>query len=124
MATIIEKSEIIEQENKLYTAITDSNIDMLEELLHDDLLFIIPSGEVITKEIDLQTYRNGKLKVNKINAQIEALNIIEDMAVITLLMDLKGSYNAETFETTYRYIRFWKKFKDGIKIVGGSGVAV
>jgi len=124
METIISKNEIIEQENKLYKAITESDINTLEELLHDDLLFVIPSGEVITKEIDLRAYRDGALKINKINPQIEALNSIGDTAVIVLSMELEGSYNAVPFEAKYRYIRFWKKFKEGIKVVGGSGVAI
>lgn len=124
METLITKNEIIEQENRLYEAITESNINTLEELLHDDLLFVIPSGDVITKEIDLRTYRDGALKINTINPQIEALNIIEDMAVIVVSMNIQGSYNAEPFEAQYRYIRFWKKFKEGIKVVGGSGIAI
>lgn len=123
METIL-KSDIIEQENKLYKAIIESNINTLDELLHTDLLFVIPSGEVITKEIDLRTYQDGALKINEINSQIEALNIIEDTAVITLSMMLKGSYNGEVFEGKYRYIRFWKKFKNGIKVIGGSGMAI
>jgi hypothetical protein len=124
METIIQESEIIEQENKLYNAIKESNISVLEELLHNDLLFVIPSGEMVTKEIDLKTYRDGALKINKLNSQIEALNIIEDIAVIALTMELKGSYDTEPFEAKYRYIRFWKKFEDGIKVVGGSGIAI
>ena len=124
METLITKNEIIEQENRLYEAITESNINTLEELLHDDLLFVIPSGDVITKEIDLRTYRDGALKINTITPQIEALNIIEDMAVIVVSMNIQGSYNAEPFEAQYRYIRFWKKFKEGIKVVGGSGIAI
>lgn len=124
METIIKKNEIIEQENKLYKAIKECNINTLEELLHNDLLFIIPSGGVITKEIDLRTYQDGKLKIDEINPQIEELNIIEDVAVIIVSMELKGSYNSEPFEAKYRYIRFWKKFKDGIKVIGGSGIAI
>lgn len=124
METLITKNEIIEQENRLYEAITESNINTLEELLHDDLLFVIPSGDVITKEIDLRTYRDGTLKINTITPQIEALNIIEDMAVIIVSMKIMGSYNAEPFEAQYRYIRFWKKFKEDIKVVGGSGIAI
>lgn len=124
MDTIIRKSEIIEQEDKLCKAITESNISTLEELLHDDLLFVIPSGEAINKEIDLRTYRDGALKIDKINSHIEALNIIEDTAVIILSMELRGSYNTKSFEARYRYIRFWKKFKDGIKVIGGSGIAI
>ncbi|UZJ63148.1 DUF4440 domain-containing protein [Sphingobacterium sp. KU25419] len=57
------KADILNQENKLYGAIKESNIKVLEELLHDDLLFVIPNGDVITKEMDLQSYRDGHLKL-------------------------------------------------------------
>lgn len=124
MEATITRSKVIEQENRLYEAIIEGNINILEKLLHNDLLFIIPSGEAITKEIDLKTYREGGLKVDSIIPKIEMLNIIDDIAVIVLLMELKGSYNTEPFEAKYRYIRFWKQFKDGIKVIGGSGIAV
>jgi hypothetical protein len=120
----LTKNSILEQENKLYSAIKDADIAALEQLLHDDLLFILPSGETITKEIDLDTYRNGALKVDELLPEIENLNIIDDMAVITLTMKLKGKFNDVPFEANFRYIRFWKKFPDGIKVVGGSGIAI
>lgn len=116
--------QVLEQENKLYKAIKDGNVSMLDELLHRDLLFIIPSGEVITKEVDLKTYQDGALKIDELTPNTENLNIIDDVAVITLTMKLKGKYNDVAFEASYRYIRFWKKFVDGIKVVGGSGIAI
>src|SRR5690606_34708447 len=124
MESKLTETSILEQENKLYNAIKDSNITALDQLLHDDLLFIIPSGETITKEIDLDTYRDGALKVDELLPEIENLNIIDDMAVITLTMKLNGKFNNVPFEANYRYIRFWKKFSDGIKVVGGSGIAI
>lgn len=124
MKAVITKSDILELENKLYKAIKESDVNALDELLHNDLLFIIPSGEVITKEIDLKTYRDGGLKINELNPQTEDLNIIDDVAVITLTMEIKGNYNNEPFEAKYRYIRFWKKFEKGIKVVGGSGMSI
>ncbi|MFA4869370.1 MAG: nuclear transport factor 2 family protein [Pedobacter sp.] len=120
----LTENSILEQENKLYRAIKDSNITALDQLLHDDLLFILPSGQTITKEIDLDTYRDGILKVDELLPEIENLNIIDDMAVITLTMKLNGKFNEVPFEVSYRYIRFWKKFGDGIKVVGGSGIAI
>jgi hypothetical protein len=114
-------NSILEQENKLYSAIKDGNITALDQLLHDDLLFILPSGETITKEIDLNTYRDGALKVDELLPEIENLNIIDDMAVITLNMKLNGKFNDVPFEANFRYIRFWKKFGDEIRVVGGSG---
>lgn len=120
----LTETQILEQENKLYCAIKESDISLLDQLLHDDLLFIIPSGETITKEIDLDTYRNGALKIDDILPAVEKLNIIDDMAVITLTIKLKGKFNDVPFEANFRYIRFWKKFDDGIKVVGGSGRAI
>lgn len=120
----LTENSILEQENKLYSAIKDGNITVLDELLHDDLLFILPSGETITKEIDLDTYRDGALKVDELLPEIENLNIIDDMAVITLTIKLNGKFNEVPFEANFRYIRFWKKFVDGIKVVGGSGRAI
>lgn len=118
---MIVESEILNQENKLYEAIKKSDVATLDKLLHKDLLFIIPSGEVITKEIDLKTYRDGNLKIKELIANVENLNIIDDLAVITLQMKLIGTYNGEAFESNYRYIRCWKEFADGIKVVSGSG---
>ncbi|SJN45554.1 DUF4440 domain-containing protein [Sphingobacterium faecium] len=66
------KADILSQENKLYGAIKDRDINVLEELLHDDLLFVIPSGAVITKEMDLQSYRDGNLMIRNL---IPMLNI-------------------------------------------------
>lgn len=124
MGTILTERDILDQETKLYNAIKQSDIGALDELLHQDLLFIIPSGEVITKEIDLRTYRDGALKIDELLPKVEHLNIIDDLAVLTLTMELKGKFNNVPFEVTYRYIRFWKRFAEGIKVVGGSGIAI
>ncbi|NGM66879.1 nuclear transport factor 2 family protein [Sphingobacterium sp. SGR-19] len=121
---MVTKNEILSLENKLYEAMKNRNTEVLDNLLHADLLFVIPNGQVITKEMDLQTYREGNLKLNEIIPSVEELNIIDDLAIITLQMELKGSYNNEFFEANYRYIRFWKKFPEGIKVVGGSGIAI
>jgi ketosteroid isomerase-like protein len=121
---MITKDEILNLENTLYEAIKNSDTEVLDKLLHADLLFLVPSGQTINKEMDLQTYREGNLKVKEIIPKVEELNIIEDLAVITLQMKLKGNYNNEPFEAQYRYIRFWKKFPEGIKVVGGSGIAI
>ncbi len=116
--------EILNLENRLYEAIKKSDVKELDELLHEDLLFIIPSGETITKEMDLDTYRSGNLKIHEIIPHVEELRIIDDLAVITLKMSLKGIYSDESFEAKYRYIRFWKECPDGIKVVGGSGISI
>ncbi|WP_407426861.1 nuclear transport factor 2 family protein [Arcticibacter sp.] len=124
MGTILTEGDILEQESKLYEAIIQSDIVALDRLLHEDLLFVLPNGDVITKEADLRSYRYGVLKIDELLPEVENLNIIDDLAVVTLRMELKGKFHHIPFEVTYRYIRFWKRFPNGIQVVGGSGVAI
>ncbi|WP_343532361.1 nuclear transport factor 2 family protein [Pedobacter sp.] len=118
------KNEVLNLEDRLYKAIKESDIKALDELLHDDLLFMTPNGDVITKEIDLNTYGTGDLNINELTPKVENLNIIHDLAVITLTIRLKGNYKTEPFEANYRYIRFWKEFTEGVKVIGGSGTQI
>jgi len=124
MGTTLTKSEILELENTLYKAIKNSDVNALEKLLHGDLLFVLPDGRVITKEDDLNTYRSGKIRFDELSPAIDNLNIIGDVAVVTLTMKLKGSFDNAPFEVAYRYIRFWKRFPEGMKVIGGSGSVI
>jgi len=74
--------------------------------------------------MDLNTYRNGALKVDELEPKVENVHIIDDSAVVTLTMKLKGSFNGGAFDVKYRYIRFWKQCDDVLKVVGGSGIAI
>lgn len=120
----ITYEQVLEHENKLYQAIRTADLPLLNELLHADLLFIVPGGEVITKEMDLETYRSGLLKIDELDPHVEHLKIIDDIAVVTVTIALKGFFSGEIFQTKYRYIRFWKKNEAGIKVIGGSGVSI
>lgn len=118
------QNQILQLENRLYKAMKESDLKSLDELLHDDLLFVLPSGETITKEMDLSVYKAGNLKISELNPTVEHINIIGDLAIITLTMEIKGNFNSDAFEAKYRYIRFWQKSDDKLRIVGGSGIAV
>jgi hypothetical protein len=45
----MKKEEIIESENKLIQGIKTSDIELLDKFLHDDLLFLAPNGQAVTK---------------------------------------------------------------------------
>ncbi|MGX1752291.1 nuclear transport factor 2 family protein [Sphingobacterium mizutaii] len=121
---MMKKEDILKLENQLYEAMKSADIEALDNLLHNDLLFIIPSGEVINKEKDLESYRTGNLKIIELQPDVEHLNIIDDVAIINLKLKLNGSFSGDPFEAQFRYIRFWKEFEDGIKVIGGSGIAI
>lgn len=116
----ITRAEITDLEDKLLEAIKKSDVPFLDKILHDDLLFMVPGGNVITKALDLASHRAGEMVVEEIIPSIEQINIIEDTAVVTVVYDSKGSMLGNPIRGKFRYIRFWKQFPDGLKVIGGS----
>jgi ketosteroid isomerase-like protein len=118
--TLIYYDQILEAENKLVAAMRISDVSALDELLHDDLLFITPDGQTVTKSMDLDSHRSGTMVVEEALATIELVNLIEDIAVVTILLKAKGKMLGQPLAGEFRYIRIWKRFKSSWKVVGGS----
>lgn len=116
----LTKSEMIELENNLVVAIQKSDVAYLEQVLHDDLLFIAPNGLIITKAMDLASHRAGEMKVDELVHSFVELRLLEDTAVVIVDYDTKGTMLGNPIEGKFRYLRVWKKFPDGLKIFGGS----
>lgn len=113
---------IVNAEVELLTAIKNADVATLDKMLHEDLLFNLPTGQTITKEFDLESYRSGKMKVEVLEASDQTINIIDDSAVVAVTLLLKGSYDHNPFEGTFRYVRVWKQLNESIKVIAGSCV--
>lgn len=124
VSQIFNEQKITEVENQLLVAMRTSNVDILDQLLHDDLLFILASGDAITKQMDLQTHKSGSLVLEEISSSIDSIKLIGDNAVVTLISKLKGSVLQQNFEGQFRYIRVWKLFDNELKVIAGSCVAI
>lgn len=119
---MIKTEQIIEREKMLLKAMKDNDLRVLNELLHDDLLFIIPNGQVITKEMDLDNFRLGNITFHLISTIDQVIKIIDDNAIVTVIQELKGKFLENDFEGRFRYIRVWKLFGKNWKVIAGSGI--
>ncbi|MTH16921.1 nuclear transport factor 2 family protein [Flavobacterium sp. LC2016-01] len=111
---------IVNAEIELLTAIKYADVSTLEKLLHDDLLFNLPDGNTITKDFDLESYRSGKMKVVSLEASDQIINIIDDVAVVTVVVSLKATYDNAAINGVFKYIRVWKQFDENLKVIAGS----
>ncbi|OXB23628.1 DUF4440 domain-containing protein [Flavobacterium tructae] len=111
---------IVNAEIELLTAMKSADIPTLEKMLHDDLLFNLPDGQTITKEFDLNSYRSGKMQIDALEASDQTINLIDGSAVVAVTILLKGSFNHDPFNGTFRYIRVWKQFDENPKVIAGS----
>lgn len=117
---IINQEQIIESENKLLHAIKCSNVPVLDELLHNDLLFITPAGQVVTKAMDLAAHRAGNMIVNEISSTIEFIHLIANTAVVVLVIETKGEMFSQPIAGKFRYSRVWRLFDDKWQVIAGS----
>ena len=117
---ILKKADILEVEARLLEAIKKSDIKVLDQLLHDDLLFIAPNGHVITKEKDLDSHRSGEMRVDELISDIEEIKIIHEIAIAVVVYKTRGTMLGNPINGTFRYIRFWKQSGDALMVIGGS----
>lgn len=115
---------VLQLEEQLLAAMKASDVQALDQLLHDDLLFIIPNGQTITKRMDLDSHRAKQMVVEQLTAHYEQISLINDCAVVTLTLDTKGVMMNERIEGSYRYIRVWKMTGDLCRVIAGSCTAI
>lgn len=121
---VITEQKIVEIEKQLSEAIKKSDVEILDELLHADLLFVLPSGELVTKQMDLEIHKSGNLLVEEISSSIDSIKLIKDNVVVILSSKIRGQMSEQNFEGQFRYIRVWKMFGNQLKVIAGSCMAI
>lgn len=121
---MVTEQKVLDIEKHLLKAMKESDVKVLDGLLHDDLLFVIPSGEVITKQKDLETHQSGNLVLEEISSSVDSISLIGETAVVTLSSTIRGKMLQQNFEGQFRYIRVWKLFDGQLKVIAGSCIAV
>lgn len=113
-------AEIAHCEDRLLDAIRKSDIDHLDFLIHDDLIFIGPDGIPVNKIIDLEKYRADALHLSKLSSAHQQIKIIGDNAVVTVQIQMSGTLDGHEFAGLFQYCRVWKSFGDSWKVIAGS----
>ncbi|MBD78326.1 MAG: DUF4440 domain-containing protein [Crocinitomicaceae bacterium] len=116
----MSENQINELEDRLLQAMKSSDLTELDTLLHDDLLFILPGGQPITKNMDLQTYRSKDFELSEISSADRVINRIGENAVVTQKVTMAGKYIDHSIDGDYRFIRVWKNVSDQWKVIAGS----
>ncbi|WP_265429072.1 nuclear transport factor 2 family protein [Chryseobacterium sp. YIM B08800] len=116
----ITRENVVEAENKLFSAQLVSNVELLDQLLHDDLLAVAPTGEIITKEMDLNSHKAKTMIIENASIEIDNIKIMDDIALSIVTMTAKGKMMGAPLEGRFRYFRVWKRFDDSLKIIGAS----
>ncbi len=116
------KAQVIASENALVQAMKTSNVELLDKLLHDALLFNGPNGETATKAMDLRNYRSGNINLHTVESSDLMLSFFVDDAVVAVTIAIKGNYLGQDVDGRFRYLRVRKLFDGDWKVIAGSVV--
>ncbi|SKB64243.1 nuclear transport factor 2 family protein [Daejeonella lutea] len=111
--------QIKEREVELRLAMLAGDVDKLDELISDKLIFTDHSGLVYTKEMDLHAHRSGVLKLHTLNPDEQQIQVFEQTAIVSVLMRMEGTAQGQAFQGNGRYTRVWLKENQQWKIVAG-----
>lgn len=120
MVKTITRENVVEAENKLFSAQLVSNVEALDQLLHDDLIAVSPTGEIVTKEMDLASHRAKTMIIEDASTEINDIRITGETALSIATMTAKGKVMGTPLEGRFRYFRVWKRFDDALKVIGAS----
>lgn len=114
------REEILKLEEELRLAMIASDVRKLDELIADNLVFTAPSGDVVNKQMDLEGHRSGIQKLAELTPLDQQIYVYDNFAVVTVVMHLEGTFNCESMNGKYRYMRVWGKVDNRFQIVAGT----
>jgi ketosteroid isomerase-like protein len=117
-------SNIDALEERLRRAMLDRDIEVLESLIADGLIFVSQTGAMLTKEADLQMHRSGLLRLIALEPSERRVESFEHTAVVSVRMHVVGEYDGATFAGTYRYLRVWAQVDGRWQVVAGQATQV
>ncbi|MBD2344303.1 nuclear transport factor 2 family protein [Anabaena subtropica] len=118
------KAQVIANEKNLLSAMKTNNVELLDKLLHDELLFNGPSGETATKAMDLKNYRSGNINLHTVESSDLILSVVGDDVVVAVTVEIQGNYLGQEINGKFRYLRVWKLFENNWKVIAGSVVTL
>lgn len=110
---------ILQCEARLRAAMLTNDVAELDLLLDDALMFTTIEGTVVGKQFDLDAHRARLLRLTKLEPSEMAVQRHGNVAVVSVRMDIAGTYAGAEVGGALRYTRVWCERADGWRIVAG-----
>lgn len=106
------EAEIVEAEDRLTRAMLNCDVGALDDLLANDLIFTNHLGQVVGKDDDLAAHQFGVLKIHELIPSQQRIHAIGDAAIVSVRVQLKGTYSGHPANGLFRFTRVWTLSRD------------
>jgi hypothetical protein len=101
-----------------------NDTEALDRLLDESLVFTGPDGALYGKADDLHAHRERWLRLTRLEPSEGRVQRFGRIAVVSVRMEMAGSFKDAPLGGSYRYTRIWCKRPEGWRIVAGHVSAV
>ncbi len=115
----MDKQEILDAEEILRVAMVKSDIDQLQALISDDLLFTSHFGALVSKEDDIRVHQSGSLNFESIELSEHIIKLHLNFAAVSVQAEIKATFNGRPSDGSFMFTRIWSKQFGKLKVVAG-----
>jgi ketosteroid isomerase-like protein len=100
-------------ERRLLDAMRTSDLDELDALLADGLVFTDHLGGLWGKQGDLLAHRSGVIHIRALSASQERILVLDGAAVVSVLLEISGTFAGREASGAFRFTRVWAPTASG-----------
>jgi ketosteroid isomerase-like protein len=119
-----QEKEILALEDVRFKAMVSADVKLLEELMHDDLIYTHSSAVVDTKASYLESLRSGKTRYKSQKRLEERVRLCGDCALVTGRAEMEAEVNGVHKVLRLRYLDAWTKTPQGWKFIAWQSTAL
>ena len=121
----MNEKDIYALEARLQEAMLKSNVQALDQLLADDLLFTNHLGRVMSKKDDLKAHGSGFIKIKSIDQSEERIVLQGDLAIVSVLSRIRGEFGGVQSDAALRFTRVWQENQSGVRqVIAGHATLI
>ncbi len=113
------EQEVRAAEEQLRQAMLANDVEALKRLLHDDLTFTGPDGDIVQKDDDLASHQEKRLKLESLELHDLTVAVNGPVAHTTVRAVMKGTWDGAVADGHYKYTRSWKKADGRWQVIAG-----
>ncbi|MFJ4406638.1 nuclear transport factor 2 family protein [Streptomyces sp. NPDC088910] len=107
MDQVALEAALHDAEQRLQAAVQSGDVQALDVLLDDRVVYTGPDGSTVTKEEDLGAHRSGALAVEVFEQQDLDVTVVDSTGITRVLAGLEGTAGGHPFKARLRYTRTW-----------------
>lgn len=111
-------------ETRLIEAMKTSNVQELDALIANELIFTSHTGQLLGKQDDIEAHSSGNIEIFSIDTSEQTIKVNGDVAVVSVLLDISGSFYGSTEVGFYRFTRVWKDNQGTLQVIAAHSTQV